>query len=387
MNLSRSLGGIVKKQTWLRLLAVLFAFGLIAAACGDDDDDEVGAEGALTGVCPDPLVVQTDWWPESEHGSMYELVGDDYVVNVDAKSVRGSMVLGGVDLGIQFEVRAGGPAIGFSAPRVQMYTDSGIHLGYTSNDGQILATNDAPTLAVVAPLEQNPQMVMWDPATYPDIETMQDIGDAGITVNVFGGGTFPSVFVAQGIWTEDQLDASYDGTPARFISEGGKIAQQGFASSEPYNYENVFEEWGGKPLKFQLVHDAGFPIYSQPVGIKTGDLETMRPCLELLVPIIQQATVDYAGAPDRANAMIVDTVAQFDSGWVYGEGKAEYSVNMMKELGLTGNGPDDIVGNFDLDRVQSVIDAMSGAGMDVPDGLSASDIVTNEFIDESIGFD
>lgn len=378
----------MKKQTWLRLLAVLFAFGLIAAACGDDDDssDAVAVEGALTGVCPDPLVIQTDWWPEAEHGAMYELIGDDYVVDVEGKGVSGSMVSGGVNTGVQIEVRAGGPAIGFSAPRVQMYTDNSITIGYTSNDGQILATNDAPTLAVMAPLEQNPQMVMWDPATYPDVETMEDIGEAGITVNVFGGGTFPDVFVAQGIWSADQLDASYDGTPARFIAENGAIAQQGFASSEPYNYENVYEEWGNKDLAFQLVHDAGFEIYSQPLGIKSGDLEELRPCLEKFVPIAQQATVDFAGSPARANAIIVDVVAQFDAGWVYGDAVAAFGANAMTELGLNGNGPDDIVGNFDIDRVQGVIDAMSGAGMDVPDGLSASDIVTNEFIDESIGF-
>lgn len=385
---ARSLGGIVKKQTWLRLLAVLFAFGLIAAACGDDDDGGggVAVEGALTDVCPSPLVIQTDWWPEAEHGAMYEMIGDDYVVDVEGKSVSGSMVIAGVNTGIQIEVRAGGPAIGFSAPRVQMYTDNSITLGYTSNDGQILATNDAPTLAVMAPLEQNPQMVMWDPATYPDVETIADLGAAGITINVFGGGTFPAVFAAQGIFTEDQLDASYDGTPARFIAENGGIAQQGFASSEPYNYENVYEEWGGKELKFELVHDAGFPIYSQPLGIKSADLDELRPCLQQFVPIAQQATIDYANSPDRANAIIVDTVAQFDAGWVYGNEVAEFSVDAMSELGLVGNGPDDIVGNFDIDRVQSIIDAMAGAGMDVPDGLSASDIVTNEFIDESIGF-
>jgi hypothetical protein len=35
--------------------------------------------------------------------------------------------------------------------------------------------------------------------------------------------------------------------------------------------------------------------------------------------------------------------------------------------------------------VQGVIDKMVTAGMDIVDGLQASDISTNEFIDESIG--
>ncbi len=42
-------------------------------------------------------------------------------------------------------------------------------------------------------------------------------------------------------------------------------------------------------------------------------------------------------------------------------------------------------GNQEPDRVQSVIDKIRAAGMDIPADLEASDITTNEFIDESIG--
>ncbi len=55
------------------------------------------------------------------------------------------------------------------------------------------------------------------------------------------------------------------------------------------------------------------------------------------------------------------------------------------ELGLIGNGPDDVVGNMAADRMQGVIDKMRAAELDVVEGLMASDIMTNEFIDEGIG--
>ena len=42
----------------------------------------------LSGVCPDPLVIQTDWAPESEYGAVYGLLGDDYTVDSDTKRVR-----------------------------------------------------------------------------------------------------------------------------------------------------------------------------------------------------------------------------------------------------------------------------------------------------------
>ena len=364
---------------------VVFAYAPGTAGVGSEGAPlaEVVAAG-LADVCPSPLVVQTDWFPESEHGAMYELVGDDYIVDVDNKVVRGSMVLGGTDLGIEWEVRTGGPAIGFSPVSQHMAVDEGIHLGYASTDQQVNHWDVAPLMSVVAPLERNPQMIMWDPETYPDVESIADLGEQGITINVFGGGTFSEVFVAQGIWSADQVDPSYEGNPSRFVGAGGSIAQQGFASSEVYTYEHVYEQWG-KPVAFQLLHDAGFQIYSQTIGVRPGDLEELRPCLEKLVPIIQQAAVDFNNSPDRANAIIVDAVLKYEDFWVYPPDLAEFSHSAKREFGLVGDGGDGIVGNMMPERIAKVLDDMRAAGMDIDPSLTADQLFTNEFIDESIG--
>ncbi len=145
----------------------------------------------------------------------------------------------------------------------------------------------------------------------------------------------------------------------------------------------MIEEWG-KPVAFELIHDAGLEIYSQALAIRAGELEELRPCLEQLVPIVQQAVVDYVASPDRANAIIVDAVEQYQDFWVYDMDLAAFSVAKQVELGLVGNGPDGIVANMDPARVQGVIDKMIAAGLDISEGLQASDITTNEFIDESI---
>ena len=183
----------------------------------------------------------------------------------------------------------------------------------------MLQHDDTPLISVIAPLEINPQIIYWDPETYPDVETLADLGEENITINVFRGGVFSDVFVGNGTWNEDQVDPSYDGSPARFIAEDGAIAQQGFASAEPYTYENVFEEWG-KPVAYQTLHDAGFQVYSQTLAVREADLEELRPCLEQLVPIVQQAAIDFVNDPDRANEIIIDAVAQYDSFWVYDAG-------------------------------------------------------------------
>ncbi len=316
---------------------------------------------------------------------MYEMVGADYTIDADNMITTGSLMASGVDTGIDIEVRAGGPAIGFASGSARIYIDPDITLAYVSTDQSVILGGDTPTIAVVAPLEKNPQIIQWDPETYPEIQSISDIGEAGIVVNVFAGGTFIDVFVSEGVLSADQIDPSYDGSPARFISEGGAIAQQGFASESPYSYETVYEEWA-KPIAFELIHDAGLRIYSQTLAVRSDHLETLRPCLESFVPIVQQSVVDFASDPSRANAIIIDAVETIDSFWEYDEGLAEFSVNTQKELGLIGNGPDSTVGNMDPDRINDVIAKIIAAGFDVDPAMTFDDIATNEFIDESIGF-
>ena len=416
----------MKRRTVSRSLVLLAAAGIAVAACGSDKDSAsttatpttagasttagsattggsaasttaaagstattTGGTGSTGGAvdlsadCPATIVVQTDWFPESEHGALYELVGEGYKVDTDKKSLTGPLVVDGQPTGVDIEIRTGGPSIGDQTVAGQTYADDSITLAYANTESQILQNAKTPLLSVVAPLERNPQIIYWDPARYPDVKTLADLGTKGITINVFGGGVFSDVFVAEGIWKQDQVDPSYDGSPARFISQGD-IAQQGFASAEPYLYEKEFTDWG-KPVAYQLLDDAGFKVYSQTLAIRPDDKEKLAPCLKKLVPIVQQAAIDFIDDPARANAIILDAVKQYDTFWTYSQGVADFSVKTQKELGLVGNGPDSTLGNMDEARIQSVIDQMRTAKLDFSADLKASDLFTNEFIDPSIG--
>ena len=57
-------------------------------------------------------------------------------------------------------------------------------------------------------------------------------------------------------------------------------------------YEVEIKEWG-KPVKVQLLHDAGFPEYFQALAVKKEDIDKKAECLERLVPIIQRSHVEY----------------------------------------------------------------------------------------------
>ena len=149
----------------------------------------------------------------------------------------------------------------------------------------------------------------------------------------------------------------------RASSSPAAIAQQGFASAEPYLYEHDENTGWQRPVAFQTIHDAGFQVYSQTLAVRPDRLEELRPCLERIVPLIQQSAVDFLADPSATNALIVEVVAAYDTFWIYPAEVAAFSVEAQSLLGLTGNGTDDTLGNFDLDRVDTVIlDRDAGPG-------------------------
>jgi hypothetical protein len=388
------------KRRRLRLLAVGLVSTLALGACsllsGDEEPAGTAAPAPvdrpfdLAGVCPNPVVIQTDWYPESEYGATYNLVGDGYKVDTKRKLVRGPMVVEGKATGVDVEVRSGGPAIDFARISEQMYTDREITLGYVNTEQVAQLYAKSPTLSVAAPMDISPGVVMWSPDRHPDWNTMVDIGqDDSAKVLVTADDLFPQYLVGTGILRANQIDGSYDGSPSKFLDSDGKIAQGGFATSEPYVYQHDIPQWG-KPIAFQLVHDTGFEAYTQAMSIRSGDKDRLAPCLRKLVPLIQRSIVEYASKPERTNALIIKLVEQYnDPIWVYGPELAKFSHAQQLDLGIVGNGPDQTIGNFDLERVGGVLDIVrtifAGRRQPLKEGLTAEDLATNEFIDPSIG--
>ncbi|MFW2514457.1 ABC transporter substrate-binding protein [Demequina sp. SO4-13] len=388
------------------VLAGVAATALTLAACASgaeaEPEDTTGtpaptgtasatADGSvdLAAICPADIRIQTDWNPEMEHGHLYAMLGDEYEVDANNKSVTGPLMASGEDTGVDVTVLSGGPAVGFAQPNAQLYSDESIFMAYVGTDEAIAHSVDLPTVSVFQPLEKDPQMIMWDPETYPDVQGIADLGDEGVTVRVFPGGVYIDYFVGTGVLDEGQVDTTYDGTPAVFVSEDGAIAQQGFASAEPFIYENEVADWG-KPIGYQLINDAGYPKYAASMSVRPDDVTEYADCLAQLVPIMQQAEVDYYDGTlkESVKSLVLELVEAFDTGWVYSADVADYSFDTMLADGIASDGPDGILGTFDADRVAELFEIVepiyAEQGIEVAEGLTPEDLYTNEFIDESI---
>ena len=227
---------------------------------------------SLKGICPDPLVMQLDWQPESEHGGIYELVGNGYKIDKDKKKVIGPLMASGKKTGINVEVRIGGPPVGFQPAQALMYADPGIFMGFSRVTELISSYKDLPIVAVMATLDKSPFSIYWDAATYPDVNSIADLKKRNVTIMLGRPDIGWKYFVAKGIMKKSQMDLSDMAKPAAFISANGKLAEAGFATAEPFLYEVEIKEWG-KPVKVQLLHDAGFPEYFQALAVKKEDID------------------------------------------------------------------------------------------------------------------
>jgi ABC-type nitrate/sulfonate/bicarbonate transport system substrate-binding protein len=386
------------------LLVALAAGSFAVAGCGSDDsgDSSTSSAGATTaaaaapaadsatslkGVCPSTVVIQTDWNPESDHSEAYALAAPDGTYDRGKKRYTAELMAQGKDTGVKVEIRAGGPATGFQSPTQQMYVDRSIMLGYVNTDESIQNSKKLPTVSVMAPREHWAQVLIYDPKTY-NFRTIADIGRTDTRVLYFKSNVYMDYLTGSGILKKSQVDSSYDGKPARFVSAGGKLVQQGFITAEPWQYEHQVKPWR-KPVATLSIEQSGYPNYGETLAVRKGDLARDTPCLKKLVPIIQQAQADYAKDPTTADGIIVKAAEEYNNGWVYPAALAAYAARAQVDNRIISNGDDDTLGNIDEAKVQKMLDIVTPIykrnHITIADGLRPADLFTNEFIKQGIG--
>lgn len=336
----------------------------------------------LADVCPETIVFQTNWWPQVDHAVGYELIGPGGEIDTSKNTYTGPLGSTGVNL----EIRAGGPAIGYQTVSSLMYQDDSIYLSLIGTDEQLKFSSEQPTTSVLAWYQQSPQIFLWGNEEW-DFQSVAEIGESDATVLAFEGSTYLEVFTGAGLLRPEQIDTSYQGGPARFVADDGNVVQQGFLTSEPYSLEHETPEWG-KPVKFLLVNQE-YPVYQNSLAIRSDRVAEETPCLEKLVPLLQQAAVDYIADPAPISQLLVDYVAQIDGGgFTQSAGKVADAVAKQTEYDIVANGPDGVFGSFDDARVQEIIDtlteALTNEGTPPKDGIVPADLYTNDFLDPAI---
>jgi NMT1/THI5 like len=374
-----------------RLVAAAVVAALALTACGAGSTTTSGSDApaaaasdprSLAGVCPNPVVVQTSWWPESTHGGIYQLLADRATVDPTKKVIRGPLVSDGVETGVDLEIRPGGPARGQQPVAALMKADPSITLGQQATEEQVLGwAQGIPTVAVIAPFYVDPVVFIWDKKLHPNFNSIQDVGQTNTTVYTFHSAN-ADYLIGSGILRSRQIDYSYDGSPSLFMAKPDSVVG-GFATNEPFIYRSL-----GRDVSYAYVADTGYPDYRNTWTIRQDQQAKLAPCLRRLVPMMQRAMIQFMAKPRPALARIVALNSEYKASFPYPIAQATYGVQTMKKDGLVADPRSGGFGSFDADRVKRMIDILrpiyTAQRQNVPDDLTASALATNQYINASI---
>jgi hypothetical protein len=255
-------------------------------------------------------------------------------------------------------------------------------------------------VAIAKTLDKDPQMIMWDPEQNP-ITGPEDIAETGAQVLHFPGVAYIDYMIGQGYMTEDQSNPSYDGSDAAWVADGGNFFQQGFATNEVFKYENEIDWKDGAPapVSFFTVGDIGFDNYPAAITMMRDKADELSDCLELLVPKMQQAWVDFLNDPTPITDAMIDINVAHDGFWTLSEelnaaGMELIDAGCTEGCAFAGpptpfaeNSPDGTYCSFDEERIQGLYDILAPIyeeqGTDIAESIDG--IFTNEYCVDAPG--
>ncbi len=392
-----------------KALAFATVTALAVAACGSDSDeadvattaaeteaeevpesDEADAEAGEDEVtseanCPAELVIQTDWFPELEHGGTYQLIGPDGVADPDTVSYSGPVqeqyAVGGLET---ITIRT----VNFDKSNASVLADGDADMAYLTTSDIIKDSGAIPLVAIAKTLDQDPQMIMWDPAQH-DVSEPADLAATGAQLLHFPGSSYVDFMIAEGMITADQSNPSYDGSDGAWVADGGNFIQQGFATNEIYKYENdiAWKDGGSADVSFFTVGDLGFENYPAAITMLESRAEELDSCLTELVPAMQQAWVDYLNDPKPITDAMISINETHAGFWGLSEGLNEAGIALVESDGFAVNSFDGTYCSFDPERMETLFGILqpiyAEQGTDVAESVES--VYTNKYCEGAPG--
>ena len=390
-------------------VCALLTLAIVAAACGSDDEgtaatdppaadstpaaDTTPAADSVVettpatdqAVCPTKLTIQTDWFPELEHGGTYQLIGAGGTASKDTVSYSGPVqpqyAVGGLE---EIEITT----VNFDKANSAVLLDGGADMAYINMSDVIKDSAAVPMVAIAKTLDLDPQMVMWDPAQL-DIKKPEDMAGTGATVLHFPGTSYIDYMIAAGYITADQSNPSYDGSDAKWVADGGNLIQQGFSTNEVYKYENDIAWKDGAPadVSFYTVGEMGFDNYPATITMLKSRVEELDACLTLLVPKMQQAWIDFLNDPKPITDKMIEINETHDGFWSLSAGLNTAGMALLEEKKMAANSPDGTYCSMDPAKVQGLYDILKPIydeqGVDI--AADVTTVYTNKYCEGAPG--
>ena len=256
----------------LRFLAVA-ALAALACACSPAKTTEPAAGAATT------IRFATDWKAQAEQGGFYEAVAN------------GEYARRGLDV----KIVQGGPGVNVPSLLAAGAVEAG--MGSNSFIALNLANEGVPVKAVAAMMQKDPQVLI----AHPDagIDKIADLKGHPILLSDASVSAFWVWLKSTYGFTDDQV-RKYTFNSAPFLADK-RVAQQGYATSEPYTIE---KEAGLKPKVF-LLADNGYPSYATMILVPQTLIDSHPAAVKAFVEASAKGWHDYLyGDPKPGDAAI-----------------------------------------------------------------------------------
>jgi hypothetical protein len=350
----------------------------------------------LKGVCPNPLIVQTNWLPEADHGALYELIGSGGTMK--QYSYEGPLGSTGINL----QILSGGPGDANLPPAATLYSGNPVvrvtpDLIMDSMEDAVMLSKKFPTVGIMNLQDHDPQVLIYDPSRFKNLSTISALKSAAKQGAKFyvSGLTYAYVeyLIGKGV-PSGSFIGGYSGDLDKFVTGQGLIVNQGYADSEPYLLAHDTPDWGSKPIKEVFIYKLGLNDYPSTIQVRADQLKSMSGCLSKLVPMLQKAVVDYFAHPATVNGVLAKFNPAYSATyWTTPVAESKWADTVQRADDIVGNSDngDGPVGGFDMTRMEQVtntlvpIFAKASPGTYDP-SVKAAAIATNQFIDPSIRF-
>lgn len=212
-------------STVLRI-AVLMLTALGAVGCARKDAPASGPKGDARRK----VVLQTDWFPQAEHGGFYQALAKGFYAQA----------------GLDVEIWPGGPGSGIKLKVARGDADFGMQ---RSDDLMLAASQGLPLVMVAATLQHDPMALMVH-ADSP-VKTFRDLDGRAVIGNV-GMAWFPFLEKKYGITIERRPNTYGIG---EFLANPDAI-QQCLVTSEPF-----FARQQGRQVRTLLLASSGYDCH------------------------------------------------------------------------------------------------------------------------------
>jgi NitT/TauT family transport system substrate-binding protein len=221
-----------------------------------------------------PVTLQTDWYPQPEHGGFYDA------------QIRGYYK----DEGLDVTILPGGPYVNND----QQVSVGPAQFAMGSSDHVLEAIgNGVPLVAVAATMQRDPQAIMVHQDS--PVHSFKDLDGHAVAVRLGASTWFEFLVKRFQLKNVREIPATY--SVANFLQDAGYI-QQIFVTSEPF-----FARQAGVPVRTILISEAGYNPYR--VFMTSRSFLQQHP--EIVAKFVRASLRgwrDYLVHPDDINAAI-----------------------------------------------------------------------------------